>query len=113
MNMIIMSITLLNAQTWDYGGDPVNGSTDWFGADNASIWPLEIRHDAGDQPIEFYTTGDAISEMWLTPTLTGVIFGGATYDLTGNLGIGPGFSMISPPMSKPPQGLLKGTLRSA
>ena len=79
-----------------------NAATDFVGWDNDPVNPpLRIMHEAGDQPIEFYTTGDNISEMWLTPTLQNFVFNGYTnLDLSGNLGVGPGFSAAIPPLSR-------------
>ena len=93
----------VNAQIpdWSTQGNTVN-TNEWFGADVNSTIPLQIRHDAGDQPIEFYTTGDGISEMWLTPILTNFFFSTTfpNLDLSGNLGVGPGFSAAIPPLSR-------------
>jgi Chaperone of endosialidase len=76
---------------------------DFVGCDAGTTIPLEIRHDAGDQQIELYSTGDANPEVFLSPTLTGVDYGGYypfTFDVTGNLGVGTGFSMTYPPLTK-------------
>lgn len=74
---------------------------DFVGCDNGTTIPLEIRHDAGDQQIECYSTGDAVPEMFLSPTITGFSFNGyTTLDLSGFLGVGNDFSMTTPPLSK-------------
>ena len=49
---------------WDTNGNTATG-TDWFGADNSSTIPLQIRNDA-NQPIEWYT--DALRRMLLQET---------------------------------------------
>ncbi len=92
----------LNAQVTIEQNNPLTlNPPDYVGWDVNTTIPLEIRHDAGDQPIEFYTTGDGISEMWLTPTLQNFVFNGYNnLDLSGNLGVGPGFSAAIPPLTR-------------
>lgn len=95
--MLAMNYVYGQASVLGHSGVP----TDHLGWDVNTTFPLEIRHDAGDQRIEFYTTGDGISEMWLTPTLQNFVFNGyTTLDLSCNLGVGPGFSDAIPPMSR-------------
>ena len=48
---------------WDTNGNNIN-ATEWFGADNSSTIPLEIRHNA-NQPIDWYT--NALHRMRLYP----------------------------------------------
>jgi hypothetical protein len=89
------------AQVSVANNNPTTG--DFVGCDFLNGIPLEIRHDAGDQPIGMYSTGDANPEVFLTPTLTGIDYGGYypfTYDASGNLGVGTGFSMTFPPLTK-------------
>ncbi len=86
---MIMHAAVAQQQYWNSlpGGNTITNN-EWFGADANSLIPLEIRHNAGDQPIEFYTTGDNISEMWLKPTLTNFVFNTYTSpDLSGNSGV--------------------------
>src|SRR5690606_37467963 len=75
--MLAVAILILQhgwAQVSVDQNSPLNPGADYVGWDNSTTVPLMIRHDAGDQPIEFYTTGHTVSEMWLTPTLTGFVF---------------------------------------
>ena len=83
---------------WDTDGNSVTLTSDWFGADNTSTVPLQIRHDA-NQPIEWYT--DAIQRMLLAPTVTGqTVNGYPGVNLTGFLGIGPfGNALVNQPQA--------------
>jgi hypothetical protein len=101
---VLAMVLHASAQTpdWNTAGNNII-SSEWFGADGSSIVPLQIRHDAGDQPIELYSTGDANPEVFLTPTLTGIDYAthyDFTFDVSGNLGVGTGFSMTNPPLTK-------------
>ena len=92
----------LSAQTTIVGNNG-GSATDFVGWDNdpGNNFPLQIRHDAGDQPIEFYTTANMFADMLLTPNLTGFSFNGyPSLDLTRNLGIGPNFSLLNPPLAR-------------
>lgn len=80
------------AQAWDQGGNNVIVASDYLGCDGASTVPLKVMHNAGDQPIEIFSTGDAVPEVFLAPAITGFSYAGATgLDLSGNLGVGPDF----------------------
>ncbi len=90
----------VQAQVSTAANNSINSATDFVGWDNSvTNDPLQIRHNDGSQPIEFYTTGDAVSEMWLTPTLVGLFQGYPALDVSGNLGVGNGFDMANPPLS--------------
>jgi len=61
------------------------GATDFVGWDNAQAFPLQIRHNANDQPINFFT--DNVMRMRIAA-------GNATAPTTGTptagfVGIGP------------------------
>ena len=88
------------AQVTIQQNNPSTPNTEYVGWDATTQEALEIRQDHPDWPIEFYTTGDNISEMWLTPTLQNFVFNTYTLDLSGNLGVGPGFSDAIPPLSR-------------
>jgi hypothetical protein len=73
---VLLAVALLiyingEAQVSVPQNSPSNPGVDYVGWDNNTGVPLEIRHDAGDQPIEFYSTGDNVPEMVLSPTHTG------------------------------------------
>lgn len=65
------------------GGNTIIGG-EWFGADDSSTVPLQIRHDA-NQPIEWYT--NAVQRMQLNPTQNSTI-NGFTVATDGFLGLG-------------------------
>jgi len=71
---------------WNTAGNFING-VEWFGADNLSIVPLQIRHDASDQPIDFYTA--QLFRARINPT--------RTFSLNGFTNApAHGFTLISP-----------------
>ncbi|MDQ3101267.1 MAG: hypothetical protein M3R08_07760, partial [Bacteroidota bacterium] len=74
-------------------------STDFVGWDLNQNFPLTIRHDAGNQPIQFHSTGFTTTpNMFLSPTITGFSFNGYnTLDLSGHLGIGIGHILPTNP----------------
>ncbi len=75
---------------WNTNGNNITGG-EWFGADNASTIPLEIRHDANNQQIDFLT--NAVRRMRIgAGNATAPTTGTAT---AGFVGIGPHPSLYS------------------
>ncbi|HRF82287.1 MAG TPA: tail fiber domain-containing protein [Flavobacteriales bacterium] len=67
---------------------PTSPGTDYVGWNNSTTVPLEIRHDAADQPIEFHTAGDFRARI--NPRIT--------YGTLGSFSSVPahGFALITP-----------------
>ncbi|MCW5908286.1 MAG: hypothetical protein KIS94_10525 [Chitinophagales bacterium] len=53
LSIILFTVNAQIPPDWNTGGNNIN-STEWFGADNTSTIPLEIRHNA-NQPINIFT----------------------------------------------------------
>ncbi len=81
---------------WMTNGNTVFG-TEWFGAVAGSTAPLEIRHDATDQPIYMHTAG--LARLRVNP-IEQINFNGYTNQvMTGHVGIGVGMTSTIPPLT--------------